>query len=171
MSTHHYILKSPLGPLTLVATEQVLTGLYFPDHPHAPAAESFGTALSDADLHGAEVLTLSRDQVREYFAGKRRDFDLPLAPQGTEFQHRVWAALRDIPFGQTRSYGEIAKTIEAPKASRAVGMANGRNPLAIIVPCHRVIGSDGSITGYSGGQQRKRELLERERSQEGASPW
>jgi len=98
-------------------------------------------------------------QLEEYFAGKRRRFDLRLAPRGTEFQRRVWRALTEIPYGQTLSYGELARSIEKPRASRAVGLANGANPLPIIVPCHRVIGADGSLTGFGGGLPIKRKLL------------
>ena len=106
-------------------------------------------------------------QLREYFAGERKAFALPLAPAGTEFQKKVWAALRDIPWGETRSYGDIARAIGKPTACRAVGMANGRNPLPIFIPCHRVIGTNGSITGYSGGLEKKRFLLRLE----GISQW
>ena len=102
-------------------------------------------------------------QLAEYFAGRRKIFDLPLAPHGTDFQRLVWKALQNIPYGETRSYGEIAAMTGKPGASRAVGMANNRNPIAIIVPCHRVIGSDGSLTGYAGGLDLKRKLLELER--------
>jgi methylated-DNA-[protein]-cysteine S-methyltransferase len=101
-------------------------------------------------------------QLREYFDGKRRDFEIPLDVEGTEFQTKVWAALRKIPFGRTASYADIARKIGKPKAMRAVGMANGRNPVSIVVPCHRVIGADGSLTGYGGGLDRKKILLDLE---------
>lgn len=104
----------------------------------------------------------ARQQLADYFAGRRRDFDLPLAPHGTDFQRRVWAALATIPFGETRSYAEIAEQLHCRGGQRAVGAANGRNPLAIVVPCHRVIGSDGRLTGYSGGIGRKQWLLAHE---------
>ena len=103
------------------------------------------------------------EQLDEYFSGERQDFDLPLAVAGTTFQQRVWAALREIPYGETESYGELAARIGSPGASRAVGLANGRNPIGIIVPCHRVIGASGSLTGYGGGIERKRQLLDMER--------
>lgn len=106
------------------------------------------------------VLAEAARQLHEYFDGTRRDFDLPLAPEGTEFQQKVWRALREIPFGETRSYGELARMIRQPTASRAVGLANGRNPIALVVPCHRVIGADGSLTGYAGGLSFKKALLE-----------
>ena len=102
-------------------------------------------------------------QLQEYFDGERRQFSLPLAPRGTEFQRRVWAALAEIPYGETRSYGELATALGRPGASRAVGMANGRNPISIVVPCHRVVGANGSITGYAGGVERKVYLLDFER--------
>ena len=104
--------------------------------------------------------------MEEYFAGKRQAFDLPLAPSGTEFQRRVWAALTEIPYGETRSYGQIATAIGQPGASRAVGMANGRNPVSIVVPCHRVVGASGSLTGYAGGPERKQFLLDLERGKD-----
>lgn len=104
-------------------------------------------------------------QLREYFAGERHEFDLPLAPAGTDFQRRVWAVLREIPYGHTTSYGQVAARLGmAPGASRAVGAANGANPIAIVVPCHRVVGADGTLTGYAGGLERKRTLLDLERA-------
>jgi methylated-DNA-[protein]-cysteine S-methyltransferase len=102
-------------------------------------------------------------QLDEYFRGTRTAFDLPVAPQGTEFQRTVWAALRGIPYGETVTYGQLAATIDRPTASRAVGLANGRNPISIVIPCHRVVGSGGALTGYGGGVERKRLLLEHER--------
>lgn len=110
------------------------------------------------------LLRLARDQLREYFAGRRRDFDLPLAPRGTQFQLLVWRALRAIPYGETRSYGQIAAAAGNPRACRAVGLANNRNPIAIIVPCHRVIGADGSLTGYAAGLDIKARLLALEKT-------
>jgi methylated-DNA-[protein]-cysteine S-methyltransferase len=111
------------------------------------------------------VLERTAEQLAEYFAGERREFDLPLAARGTGFQEIVWRALLAIPFGETCSYGEIAKAIGRPSASRAVGAANGRNPISIIIPCHRVIGSTGELTGYGGGMDNKRWLLDHERAQ------
>ena len=112
---------------------------------------------------GLPLLGQAKQQLAEYFAGQRQAFDLPLRMQGTPFQQKVWAALREIPYGETRSYGQIAAQVGNPKASRAVGMANNRNPIAIIVPCHRVIGANGSLTGYAGGLSVKEELLALER--------
>ncbi len=141
---------SPVGELLLVSDGEALTGLYMTPHPVAPGRRD------DAHLRAA------REQLRAYFAGGLQDFDLPLAPAGTDFQVRVWEALRAIPFGSTVSYGEVARRLGLPAASRAVGAANGRNPISVIVPCHRVIGSNGSLTGYGGGLARKRWLLRHE---------
>lgn len=145
--------RSPIGPLCLCAEHDRLVGLYLPECP-APA----GTAGRGG------VLARAAAQLAEYFAGERRDFDLPLSPSGTEFQLAVWRALARIPFGTTWSYGELARAIGRPSASRAVGAANGRNPLSIVLPCHRVIGSNGELTGYGGGLPMKRWLLEHERA-------
>lgn len=144
---------SPIGPMTLVQEGEALARLDF-DVPSQPE-------------EATPLLLEACRQLREYFAGERKAFALPLAPAGTEFQKKVWAALRDIPWGETRSYGDIARAIGKPTACRAVGMANGRNPLPIFIPCHRVIGTNGSITGYSGGLEKKRFLLRLE----GISQW
>jgi len=148
--------NSPVGPLTLVSDGECLVGLHF-EGWHPPS-----NALHNSDA----VLVATARQLDSYFAGQLRTFDLPLAPVGTPFQRRVWSALRDIPFGETRSYGQLAKTIGQPSAMRAVGAANGRNPIAIIVPCHRVIGADGSLTGFGGGVERKKFLLSLEHGNE-----
>jgi methylated-DNA-[protein]-cysteine S-methyltransferase len=129
-----------------------LTRLQFHDGPWTPAARSGWVRDADAFADVAH-------QLDAYFAGELRDFDLQLAPAGTPFQQQVWSALRAIPYGETASYGEIASTVGQPGAARAVGGANNRNPIAIIVPCHRVIGAGGSLTGYGGGLERKRKLL------------
>ena len=144
---------SPIGPMTLVQEGEALARLDF-DVPSQPE-------------EATPLLLEACRQLREYFAGERKVFALPLAPEGTAFQKKVWAALRDIPWGETRSYGDIAWAIGKPTACRAVGMANGRNPLPIFIPCHRVIGTNGSITGYSGGLEKKRFLLRLE----GISQW
>jgi methylated-DNA-[protein]-cysteine S-methyltransferase len=146
-------MRSPVGTLCLCAEGDRLVGLYLPDRP-APSA---GRERSD-------VLVRAATQLTEYFAGERRDFDLPLAPAGTPFQVEVWRALARIPFGVTCSYGDLARTIGRPSASRAVGAANGRNPISIILPCHRVIGAGGALTGYGGGLAMKRWLLDHERA-------
>lgn len=150
----HTIIDSPLGGLTLTAEDDALTGLYFERHRRGPAAETLG-ARDDAGAGFAAA----RRQLDEYFAGERREFTLPLAPAGDEFQRRVWRLLTRIPYGQTRSYGELARELGDPALAQAVGAANGRNPLCVIVPCHRVVGADGSLTGYAGGLERKRFLL------------
>ncbi len=140
---------SPFGPLTLVSDSACLVGLHFAGW--APPL----TAVRRSD----DVLLKTTRQLDAYFAGHLKSFDIPLKPAGTPFQLRVWSALRDIPFGETRSYGQLASAIGDPSAMRAVGAANGRNPIAIVVPCHRVIGADGSLTGFGGGTERKKFLL------------
>ena len=151
------MLGSPIGEILLAGDGRALRGLYMPPHRHAPSPDDGGWVRDD-DAFGA-----ASDQLVEYFAGERTTFDLELDPAGTPWQRRVWAALRDIPHGETRSYGEIARALGAPGASRAVGHANGRNPISIVVPCHRVVGSDGRLTGYGGGMERKAALLALER--------
>ncbi|MFJ4206382.1 methylated-DNA--[protein]-cysteine S-methyltransferase [Streptomyces sviceus] len=152
----HTVIDSPYGPLTLVADDGVLCGLYMTDQRHRPPEETFG-APDDGWSKEAE------DQLTAYFSGERREFTLELRLHGTPFQRTVWEQLRRIPHGETRTYGELADALGNPKASRAVGLANGRNPIGIIVPCHRVVGADGSLTGYGGGLERKQRLLDFER--------
>ena len=149
------MLPSPIGPLTLVAEDGKLTGLYMDTQAHRPDAGMLGGTGDPRD----EPFASAARQLRDYFAGRLTAFDLPLAPAGTQFQRRVWAALQAIPYGQTWSYGQLAREVGNASASRAVGLANGRNPIAVVIPCHRVIGSDGSLTGYGGGLDRKRYLL------------
>jgi methylated-DNA-[protein]-cysteine S-methyltransferase len=148
---------SPVGPLRLVSDGRALAALAFEHHskPIKPLAEA--EPGSDA------VLDEARRQLDAYFAGRIQRFDLPLAPRGTAFQERVWMALREIPYGTTCSYSDLAAALGAPRAVRAVGGANGRNPISIIVPCHRVIGADGTLTGFGGGIDRKRFLLTHEK--------
>ncbi|WP_225845321.1 methylated-DNA--[protein]-cysteine S-methyltransferase [Streptomyces sp. HPF1205] len=153
-TTVHTVVDSPCGLLTLVGRDNAISGLYMTDQRHRPAQERFGPR-DDAMPVFAEAAA----QLTAYFAGDRTGFDLDLAMDGTPFQVRVWAALREIPYGETVSYGELAEAIGRPGASRAVGLANGKNPIGIIVPCHRVIGANGSMTGYGGGLDRKRWLL------------
>ena len=149
------VLPTPIGDLTLVGDGRALRGLYFPDHARRPGIETFGhrddLAFPDA-----------RRQLAEYFAGERTTFDLPLAPQGNEFQRSVWRLLGTIPYGRTRSYGQLAADLGDPGLARAVGAANGRNPISIVVPRHRVVGHDGALTGYAGGLARKAFLLQLE---------
>lgn len=163
MTTMQYrTIDSPVGPLTLAGTGATLMHLRMVDQSHEPDRSRWREA--DGDLFAEAV-----EQLAAYFAGELTEFDLDLDLAGTEFQRKVWGALRTIPYGETRSYGEIAAQIGAPGASRAVGLANGRNPISIIVPCHRVIGSTGGLTGYGGGLDRKRQLLALERVQEAAT--
>lgn len=144
------IVPSPVGPLTLTQEDQALTGLHFGEHPQQGAEDP------------TPLLEEAARQLEEYFAGQRKVFSLPLAPKGTEFQLRVWQALLQIPYGETRSYGELAAMVGNPKACRAVGGANHRNPLSILIPCHRVVGTGGSLTGYAGGLSVKEFLLKLE---------
>lgn len=145
--------ESPLGPLLLAATEHGMSGIYFEQHKHFKGYDGWRRA----DEH--PLLRQTATQLDEYFAGRRAAFDVPLDVQGTEFQHAVWDELMRIPFGQTISYAQHAERIGKPTALRAVGAAIGRNPVSIIVPCHRVIGTSGLVTGYAGGTERKRKLL------------
>lgn len=151
----HFLMESPIGTLTLVNTDGVLSGLYMPEHLRGPKIDSQGPRT----LSGFEIV---RSQLAEYFALQRRDFSFPIAPKGTAFQQSVWRLLRDIPHGETRTYRQLADAIGNRAAVRAVGLANGRNPISIVIPCHRVIGTGGGLTGYAGGLDRKRLLLERE---------
>ena len=141
---HRLCFLSPAGPLTLAERDGALVGLRFE---------------AEEDTAPSPLLLRAREELEEYFAGRRREFDLPLSPHGTPFQRQVWQALRTIPYGSTCTYGQLAAAVGNPRAARAVGMANHRNPLPILIPCHRVIGSTGSLTGYAGGVERKRLLL------------
>jgi methylated-DNA-[protein]-cysteine S-methyltransferase len=156
----HAVLDSPIGPLTVVADGGSLAGLYMDLQRHRPAQETFGVP---SDSTGIAPYTEVAEQLKAYFAGELTRFEVPLAMRGTPFQRRVWDALQEIPYGETVSYGELAQEIGRPSASRAVGLANGRNPISVIVPCHRVVGSSGGLTGYGGGLERKRYLLDFER--------
>jgi methylated-DNA-[protein]-cysteine S-methyltransferase len=155
MPRTHTLTDSPYGSLTLVATDGVLSGLYMTGQRHRPPQDSFGTPAAPDDAPFAETI----DQLTAYFAGDLKEFDLPLHLSGTPFQLSVWRQLQHIPYGETRTYGQLAAALGTPGASRAVGLANGRNPVGIIVPCHRVIGSSGNLTGYGGGLDRKQRLL------------
>lgn len=147
-------IDSPLGTLTAVASDGVLSGLYTPGAAHLPP--TFGEPATGRADRAFDQL---REELGEYFDRARTAFAVPTAALGTPFQHRVWQALGDIPYGQTRSYSEIAAALGDPRVVRAVGAANGRNPLSIVVPCHRVVGADGTLTGYAGGLARKELLL------------
>jgi methylated-DNA-[protein]-cysteine S-methyltransferase len=150
----HTVVGSPVGPLLLVSAHgSGLSGLYFAQHRHRP---------TDLGTESATPFAAAREQLAEYFAGRRLAFDLELEPIGTPFQRRVWDGLAGIGYGRTESYGQLARRIGAPAAVRAVGLANGRNPLSIVVACHRVVGSSGRLTGYAGGLDAKRWLLDHE---------
>ena len=156
MNSFGYV-DSPIGRLMLTSDGTALTGLFMEPSRKAPhPADGWVEDL------GVPPLAATVRQLGEYFAGSRREFDLPLRFEGTAFQRRVWQELTEIRYGETWSYGQLARRIGNPSASRAVGLANGRNPISILVPCHRVIGADGSLTGYGGGLERKRWLLAHE---------
>ena len=144
-----YQFETPMGVMALGAEEGAIVRLYLPNSPTPRLMP-----------HPTPLLEKGKRQLLEYFAGERKEFDLPLATQGTTFQQKVWAALRDIPWGEVRSYRDIAQVVDCPKGFRAVGMANRSNPLPIFIPCHRVVSADGSIGGYAGGLELKRALLE-----------
>jgi methylated-DNA-[protein]-cysteine S-methyltransferase len=160
MNATHTAIDSLIGELTLVARDGVLSGLYFPGHWHMPAAEVFGTR-TERGFEPAER------QLAEYFAGKRTEFELETSVVGDEFQRQVWKLIDRIPYGRTTTYGEMARELGDAVQAREVGNAVGRNPLSIVVPCHRVVGKEGQLTGYAGGLERKRTLLELE----GAKGW
>ena len=141
------VFDTPVGPMVLEEEGGGLTALYLPNSPMSPVGEE------------TPLLARGKEELLAYLAGERRDFDLPLAPQGTPFQRKVWSALADIPYGQTITYGELARRVGGPKGSRAVGQANHRNPLPILLPCHRVVGANGTLTGYGGGLELKEWLL------------
>lgn len=149
----HTVIDSPLGDLTLIASDGVLVAIRFDGERDQPGKPSESGERDDAAFPETER------QLDEYFAGRRTRFDLPLPTGDDTFQERVWALLTEIPYGRTRSYGDLARDLGDPNLVRAVGSANGRNPLPVVVPCHRVIGADGSLTGYAGGLERKRFLL------------
>lgn len=145
----------PLGPLLIVADLVGIRGIYFPDHAKP-------TRNASVQAGSNSIIELAQKQLEEYFAGHRETFDVPLNPEGTVFQKKVWGMLQTIPFGDTWSYQKLAQSLDHPKAMRAVGAANSRNPISILIPCHRVIGANGSLTGYAGGLERKKWLLEHE---------
>lgn len=159
------VLETPVGPLTVAANDEAVTRISFgnktPFGKSGPANPGSGTTAPEiCTLQTATpLLRQAAQELEEYFAGTRQTFSVPVSPAGTPFQLRVWEALRAIPYGQTRTYGQIAAATGNPLASRAVGMANNRNPIAIVVPCHRVIGADGHLTGYAGGLDKKTFLL------------
>jgi methylated-DNA-[protein]-cysteine S-methyltransferase len=159
MQTRHTVIDSPLGELTLAADGDALTGLYFPRHWHPPTADVIGRYVEPA----ADVLFgHAADQLHEYLTGKRTQFDLPIVLVGDPRQRRIWELLPTIDYGETTTYGELAAKLADGATAYEVGQAVGRNPLSIVVPCHRVVGKDGALTGYAGGLKRKRFLLDLE---------
>lgn len=159
MTRLHATLPTALGDLLVVADDGGLAGVYFPDHWHPPAP---GTLGAEVDPARDPLIARFAGELDEYLDGRRTAFDLPLAPVGDDFQQAVWRMLREIPYGQTVTYGELATRLGDRNLARRVGNAVGRNPISIVVPCHRVVGADGSLTGYAGGFERKHRLLELE---------
>ncbi|MFC8077503.1 methylated-DNA--[protein]-cysteine S-methyltransferase [Streptomyces sp. NPDC057307] len=155
--TRHAIVETSLGGLTVVASGDAITGLYFPHHWYMPSDASLGRRV---DVQDDALLTLAATQLAEYLDGDRTTFDLPTRTNGDAFQERVWAMLREIPFGETTTYGELAERLGNKSLAQSVGQAVGHNPLSIIVACHRVVGSNGKLTGFAGGLKRKQRLLE-----------
>jgi methylated-DNA-[protein]-cysteine S-methyltransferase len=165
MGMDYCYMESPLGPLLLTAVGEALAGVYMDGHANGPSAGSDWVHSDDSP-----VLAEARRQLAAYFCGELKRFDLPLSPDGTAFQQKVWRELQAIDYGETVSYGEIARRLGAPNASRAVGLANGSNPISIVIPCHRVIGANGKLTGYGGGIERKAALLDFEKAVRAAGP-
>jgi methylated-DNA-[protein]-cysteine S-methyltransferase len=161
-TTYHTTIPSPLGEILLLSDDDFLTGLYFPNHKWGPSPQA-------SWQWAEEPFALVRTQLAEYFAGERQEFDVPVRLAGTPFQQQVWQQLTRIPHGATITYAELARRVGNPAATRAVGAANGRNPVSIIVPCHRVIGASGKLTGYGGGLGNKERLLAMEREAAGAN--
>jgi len=159
MTTRHTVIESPLRELTLIADGDALTGVYFRHHWHPPAADALGQYVEPTS---DELFDRAKKQLDEYLAGERTQFDLPVAPAGEPSRQRVWDLLADIAYGQTITYGELAAKLADGTTAYEVGQAVGRNPLSIIVPCHRVVGKNGTLTGYAGGLKRKRFLLDLE---------
>ena len=158
-STRHTIVDSPIGPLTVVRDDDGITGVYFPHHWTRPDPATFGPRVEPADDHGFDEVIV---QLEEYFAGERREFSLPLTPHGSFTAQQVWKLLAAIPYGQTTTYGELARQAGGGLTAQEAGRFVGANPLSILIPCHRVVGAAGQLTGYAGGLKRKRHLLELE---------
>jgi methylated-DNA-[protein]-cysteine S-methyltransferase len=163
MNARHTVIESPLGQITLVASGEELTGLYFPHHWYMPAVDTFGNRV---EVFDDAVLAVASVQLGEYFQGERKSFNLTTATHGDRFQEQVWALLKEIPSGTTTTYGELAESLGNKSLAQQVGKAVGQNPLCIIVPCHRVVGKGGKLTGYAGGLPRKQFLLDLEESED-----
>jgi methylated-DNA-[protein]-cysteine S-methyltransferase len=159
VDTRHAIVENALGDVTLVASGDAIVGIYFPHHWHPPVAGSLGPRV---DARADAVLQTASAQLDEYLGGERTAFELPTATDGDAFQERVWAMLAEIPYGETTTYGELAQRLGDRALARRVGQAVGHNPISIVVPCHRVVGQGGKLTGYAGGLERKQRLLELE---------
>lgn len=162
MAVRHTLIDAPVGPLTLVADGDAVTGLYFPGHSPLPDDTPFGDRVAPQDVASDGVLAQATTELSEYLAGQRQTFDVTVATHGDGFPEKVWALLRQIPYGETTTYGALAAQLGNPHLAQRVGQVVGRNPVSIIIPCHRVVGADGSLTGYAGGLERKRWLLELE---------
>jgi methylated-DNA-[protein]-cysteine S-methyltransferase len=156
MYTRYTTVETNIGPLTVVAADDSIVGIYYPQHWTRPASSVFGVGVEPKT---DSLLTAAAGQLLEYLDGARTTFELPLATTGNPFQERVWAVLNEIPYGETMTYGEIAEKLGDRSLARIVGHAVGHNPLSIVVPCHRVVGKNGSLTGYAGGLERKQQLL------------
>ncbi|MEV6522391.1 methylated-DNA--[protein]-cysteine S-methyltransferase [Longispora sp. NPDC051575] len=159
MNARHTVVDTTLGQVTIVASDTAITGLYFPDHTRRPGQEAFGREVG---VEGDALLSMAATQLHEYLGGTRHEFDLPLHAAGAAFQHTVWGMVAEIPFGETTTYGAIAERLGDKAMSQRVGQAVGANPLCVFVPCHRVLGATGKLTGYAGGLERKQTLLELE---------
>jgi methylated-DNA-[protein]-cysteine S-methyltransferase len=166
MATRHTLADTELGQLTLVADGGKLTGVYFPHHWYLPSEQTFGPRV---DIDDDPLFTEAAAQLNDYFAGRRTSFEIPVATEGDAFQERVWALLNEIPFGGTTTYGALAESLGNKSLAQRVGQAVGHNPLSVVIPCHRVVGSDGALTGYAGGLGRKRFLLDLEEPAESRS--
>jgi methylated-DNA-[protein]-cysteine S-methyltransferase len=159
MQTRHALAETRLGELTIAASDDAIVGVYFPRHWHLPPEGSLGRQV---ELRDDALLDTARAQLEQYLDGARTTFDLPIATNGNPFQERVWALLKEIPFGQTTTYGDLAGRLGDKALAQLVGQAVGHNPISIIIPCHRVVGSTGRLTGYAGGLERKQFLVELE---------
>lgn len=157
MPPRHMTVETVVGALLVVADADAVTGVYFPAHRHPPKADAIGPPVTSDQL-----IAEAHTQLTDYLDGRRRDFDLPLAPVGSPFDHKVWTLLLAIPFGETTTYGSLAQQMGTPRLAQRVGQSVGHNPISIIVPCHRVVGTDGGLTGFAGGLDRKRFLLDLE---------
>jgi methylated-DNA-[protein]-cysteine S-methyltransferase len=159
MNTRHALVETPIGELTVVACGAAVVGLYFPGHWYLPPESALGGRVP---VHDDPLLSVAGEQLVDYLHGRRDGFDLPVETHGDGLQERVWAMLREIPFGETTTYGALAERLGNRALAQAVGQAVGHNPVSIIIPCHRVVGRDGSLTGFAGGLHRKRFLLDLE---------